>query len=224
MAIFLAIKVVCLLADKIMIDEQEAQKLMFKLSSLKEEFKKNPNLEKQLKNHENLCIEKFKYLILMKTYKYKSFNNYEDLKQEGYEALLKAMINYDPKKGSVFWWFHKYIDTRISRCANLHTTIRYPLKYSVKVTPHKENFIPIISDTKYCPHKKLESVEMFTMINKGYSILNNEQKQVIDLVFGIDCDKPKSIKKVCDILGISRSSCIKIIKSSFKLLKDNLKL
>ena len=82
--------------------------------------------EKQQK----ICVEKFKYLITMKTNRYKKFSNYEDLNQDGYEALLKAMKNYNPDKGIFFYWAFKYINTRISRCANLHTAIRYPLKYS----------------------------------------------------------------------------------------------
>ena len=69
-----------------MISEEEAKDLVLKLKELKNN--KDKNNERQLQIYENLCVNKFKYLITMKLGKYKNFNNYEDLCQEGYEALL----------------------------------------------------------------------------------------------------------------------------------------
>src|SRR5579864_8903493 len=112
-----------------MLTEQEAHDLMIKLIDLRNQFAEtgDSKVEAALKRHEKECIEKFRYLVTMKTGRYKSFSNYEDLNQEGLEALTKAMKNYNPKLGIFFWWAHKYIDTRIARSANLHTTFRFPL-------------------------------------------------------------------------------------------------
>ncbi len=103
-----------------MLTEIEAQDLMIKLIDLRKRAKEagDPKIISELKKHEKICMEKFRYLVTMKTGRYKAFNNYDDLNQEGFEALVKAMNNYNPKKGSFFWWAHKYIDTRISRSAN----------------------------------------------------------------------------------------------------------
>ena len=103
-----------------MLTEQEAQDLMIKLIDLRGQVmtSEGNTIKKDLRRHEQVCIEKFKYLVTMKTGRYKAFSNYDDLNQEGFEALIKAMNNYNPKKGSFFWWAHKYIDTRISRSAN----------------------------------------------------------------------------------------------------------
>src|SRR5688572_1576285 len=141
-----------------MLTEQEAQDLMIKLIDLRGQIQtsEEKSLKKDLQRHEKICIEKFKYLVTMKTGRYKAFSNYDDLNQEGFEALIKAMNNYNPKKGSFFWWAHKYIDTRISRSANLHTTIRYPLKVAKNTTPHKEAVMPLLIEERYCPDKELE--------------------------------------------------------------------
>ena len=95
-----------------MLNNDEAQVLMERLINLRTKAKESKKLEdiKELNEHKNLCIEKFSYLVTMKTGRYKTFSNYDDLNQEGYEALLKGMNNYNPKKGNVFWWFHKYIN------------------------------------------------------------------------------------------------------------------
>lgn len=209
-----------------MLTEQEAQDLMIKLIDLRNQSKesKDNKIVVELKKHEKVCMEKFRYLVTMKTGRYKAFSNYDDLNQEGFEALVKAMNNYNPKKGSFFWWAHKYIDTRISRSANLHTTIRYPLKVAKATTPHKESVMPLMIEERYCPDKELEESQSTRAIHSAVSMLNGDQKEVINLAFGFDGDKPMSINKICKKLGISRLSCIKTINGALSTMKENIKI
>lgn len=209
-----------------MLTEEQAQNLMIKFIRLREEVKvsSDPKLISEFKKHEQTCIEQFKYLVTMKTGRYKAFGNYEDLNQEGYEALCKAMVNYNPTKGSFFWWAHKYIDTRISRSANLHTTIRFPLKVAKENTPHKESVLPTLIEERYCPDKELEESQLMHSIEEAMSSLTEEQKTIINLAYGFDGDKPLSINKICKKLSISRLSCIKSINAALSSLKDKIKL
>ncbi len=210
-----------------MLNDQEAQDLMTKLIDLREKVKETPSDSKistELKKHEKICMEKFRYLVTMKTSRYKAFSNYDDLNQEGFEALIKAMNNYNPKKGSFFWWAHKYIDTRISRSANLHTTIRYPLKVAKAATPHKESVMPLLVEERYCPDKELEESQTTQAIQGAVSRLSVEQREVINLAYGFDNDKPMSINKICKKLSISRLSCIKMINSALSAMKENIKI
>lgn len=209
-----------------MLTEQEAQDLMIKLIDLRDQIKNDSDtkLVCELKKHEQICIEKFKYLVSMKTGRYKAFSNYDDLNQEGFEALIKSMKNYNPKKGSFFWWAHKYIDTRISRSANLHTTIRYPLKVAKNNTPHKESVMPTLIEERYCPDKELEDVQINSAIQEATALLSAEQKEIIELAYGFDGDKPMSINKICKKLNISRPHCVKAINSALSLMKDHIKV
>lgn len=209
-----------------MLTEQEAQDLMAQLIDLRTKVKgsDDPKIASELKKHEKICMEKFRYLVTMKTGRYKAFSNYEDLNQEGFEALIKSMNNYNPKKGSFFWWAHKYIDTRISRSANLHTTIRYPLKVAKAHTPHKESIMPLMIEERHCPDKELEESQSTQAIQGAISKLSNEQREVINLAFGFDGDKPMSINKICKKLSISRLSCIKTINGALSTMKENIKI
>lgn len=209
-----------------MLTEQEAQDLMAKLVDLRVQAKDSTDSKilTQLKRHEQICIDNFRYLITMKTGRYKAFSNYEDLNQEGFEALIKAMKTYNPKKGSFFAWAHNYIGTRISRSANLHTTIRFPLKVAKATTPHKESVMPTMIEERHCPDKELEDIQTTQAVEGAISLLSVNQKEVINLAFGFDGDKPMSINKICKKLGISRLSCIKMINSSLSLMKENIKI
>jgi len=208
-----------------MLTEEQAQELMNKLVDLKNQAKNSndPKIKSELNKHERKCINEFKYLITMKTGRYKAFSNYEDLNQEGFEALIKAMKTYNPKKGSFFAWAHNYIGTRISRSANLHTTIRYPLKVAKENTPHKESVMPVIIEDKHCPDKELENYELQYTMSSAIDKLNPQQKEIINLAYGFDNDKPMSINKICRKLGISRLSCVKIINSALSSMKDEIK-
>src|ERR1017187_3794795 len=107
-----------------MITEAAAKRLMKKLIKLRG----NGENEKSeaYKQQENLCIQQFKYVIDMHADRYKHFPNYEDLVQEGYIALLSAMKNYNPTKGSFFWWAHKYVaDRKSTRLNSSHRCISY---------------------------------------------------------------------------------------------------
>jgi RNA polymerase sigma factor (sigma-70 family) len=209
-----------------MLTEQEAQDLMIKLIGLRTQSKisDDPKIISELKQHENICIKNFKYLVTMKTSRYKTFSNYDDLNQEGYEALIKAMNNYNPSKGSFFWWAHKYIDTRISRSANLHTTIRYPLKVAKNTTPHKEAIMPTQIEERYCPDLELENVQTNSAIQKAIMLLTEDQKKIINLAFGFEGDKPMSVNKICKQLNISRLSCIKNMNGALAVMRDHIKI
>jgi RNA polymerase sigma factor (sigma-70 family) len=209
-----------------MLTEQEAQDLMIKLIDLRKQSKTSddPKVLSELKKHEHICIKNFKYLVTMKTSRYKTFSNYDDLNQEGYEALIKAMNNYNPSKGSFFWWAHKYIDTRISRSANLHTTIRYPLKVAKNTTPHKEAIMPTQIEERYCPDLELENVQTNSAIQKALLLLTDDQKKIINLAFGFEGDKPMSVNKICKQLNISRLSCIKNMNGALAIMRDHIKI
>lgn len=209
-----------------MLTEQESTDLMNKLLELRAKVKdsNDSKIINELKRHEQICIEKFKYLVTMKTGRYKAFSNYEDLNQEGFEALIKAMKTFNPKKGCFFAWAHNYIGTRISRSANLHTTIRFPLKVAKANTPHKEAVMPVMIEERYCPDKEMEESQTNQAINNVLASLTKEQQEVINLAYGFDGDKPMSINKICKKLSISRLSCIKTINSALSSMKENIKI
>lgn len=209
-----------------MLTEKEAQDLIEKLVDLRLRVKDSldSQLRSELRKHEQICISKFKYLVTMKTGRYKTFSNYEDLNQEGFEALLKAMKTYNSKKGSFFSWAHHYIGTRISRSANLHTTIRYPLRVAKETAPHKEAIMPTIIEEKYCPDKELETMQTNFAIQNAFCQLNDVQKEIINLAYGLEGDKPMSVNKICKKLNISRLHCIKIMNTALSSMKEHIRM
>ena len=197
-----------------MINETEAQELIEKLLILRNEG----NLSK-LQKHEKICVDKFSYLVTMRTNRYKNFANHDDLVQEGFEALFRGIQSYDAKKGSIFWWLHKYIDTKISRIANQHSTIRYPLKVAKENVPHKESSLPVMTEESDRPDHRFEKAQLDHLIDIGLKGLSNEHKEIVNMYFGLENDKPMSINLICQRKGIPRNICIKLINNAVSNIK-----
>lgn len=209
-----------------MISIEESQQLMEQFIYLKKQYQKTKNEQdlKELKKHEKICIEKFSYLVSMRTNRYKSFSNYEDLNNDGMEALIRAMKNYNPDKGNFFWWSHKYIDTKIARSANMHTAIRYPLKYAKANAPRRESLPINLIEKSVSPEKSLENTEIANNIKNVMSYLTEEQKNITMMLFGFDGDKPLSINKICKNMNIPRSRAIKCLDVALEIIRNNIKL
>jgi RNA polymerase sigma factor (sigma-70 family) len=211
---------------KTMITEDTARKMMKQLSELRKTYAKTKSESDRLaySRYETECLNTLKYFVQMKTGKYRKFANYEDLNQEGLEALLKAMKTFKNNKGSFFFWAGLFVNTRLVRSANNHTVIRYPMHVAKKNKPHKENVFPILLDLKSSPEKACEQSELNLAVQAALRALSTEQRELVSLVYGFDGDKPMSITKVCEKKKISRANCIKTLNGALDLLRSKIEV
>ena len=207
-----------------MLTIEEADKIINRYVELRDVKQKDEKTVLEFKKSTNECIEKFKYIVSLKTKRYKNFNNYEDLNQEGLLALTRALKTYKPGVGNCFWWIHKYVDTRISRYANLHTTIKFPLQYTKTVIPVRESILPLLVDYRNIPDSKLECKEAFIVINKALDSMPVAHKKIVNMIFGINGETQETLNKVCKNMKMSRPTCIKILNQVLATLKQNVKL
>lgn len=183
-------------------------------------YKSKP-LQKAFKTFQNECMRKLEYLVLMKVYRYKNFSNYKDLKQDAYEALLSSLDTFDPDKGSFGWWSSQYIKTKVSRAANAHSTIRYPMHKAKKDAPYKLNYIPESIDDSLSPFKRIELSERCENINKVLNELSNEHRMVLNMTFGCNNSRKYSVSKIIKMLGITRSRYAKLLLDAKKEIKKH---
>jgi RNA polymerase sigma factor (sigma-70 family) len=209
-----------------MITEETARKMMKQLSELRKAYAKSKSESDKIAYHqyESECLDTLKYFVQMKTGKYRKFANYEDLNQEGLEALLKAMKTFKNNKGSFFFWAGLFVNTRLVRSANNHTVIRYPMHIAKKTKPHKESVFPVLLDSKHSPEKACEQSELNIAVQEALGTLSNDQRELVNLVYGFDGDKPLSITKVCEKKKISRANCIKTLNGALDILRSKIEV
>ena len=170
-------------------------------------------------------VDQLDYLIDRRTWKYKNFSNYEDLKQEGRVALVMALNSYCPTKGDFFWWVDKYIKTRITREANRHSTIKMPMKYAKKHMPYKVSKIPIMADASPMVCDSIHLAQISERVRKAVNKLPEDQRQVVQSYFEFDNNNLKrsnSIAGVCKSLKMSRFKCVELLEKAKDILKKEL--
>jgi RNA polymerase sigma factor (sigma-70 family) len=161
------------------------------------------------------------HLIDFRVNKYKKFSNYNDLKQDGFEALMLAFKTYDPKKGDFTWWANKYISTRVSRSANTHSTIRYPLKKTKTMQPYKVSKLPqMVSDEN--PLQQVENSFELELVMRAINSLPELQRQVIVMHHEFDGGKNSSLAKIAKALCISRGVCLDLLTQAQNKIKEQL--
>lgn len=174
------------------------------------------------KIYQNYCAKKLSYLINNKTSRYKKFSNYQDLQQDGFEALIHAFETYDPNKGDFTWWASKYIETRISRSANCHSTIKIPLKKARKLPPFKDSKIPNIIDEKNIPDLGVEVAQTNYILMSAIEELPEQHKKALLLHYDFSGNNKSSISSLSRELMVSRPVCIKILSEATEKLKEKL--
>ena len=207
-----------------MITEKEALELFEKLRVAEGIYKENPSQsnKSKLDKIESEAISKLDYLVKMKSSRYKKFSNYDDLNQDGLEALIKGLKTYKANKGSIFWWLHKYIDTRISRAANQHSTIRFPLRIAKDLIPIKEQLTNKVLKSQFdavTTEPELENRDLMNKVLEGCSILTIDQKEIMFDHFGFNSDEPKTVKQICSERNLSKKTVELSIKSSLEKIK-----
>jgi RNA polymerase sigma factor (sigma-70 family) len=221
--------------------DQEASELLSKLIYLRKMYNAtgDESIHKKYKKHEEFCGQKFEYIIVSKLQKYRAFANYDDLKQDARIALLLALRNFDPKKGSFFWWANQYVGTKIKREANRHSSFHIPLKHAKELQPHKESFDPIcynrstasfvlaneiekqislFVDSPLNGLQAIETNEVRMLVKNAMEKLPEEQRKIIELN-GI---KSYSINKISKELKLTRTDCVNLLNKAKENLKQSL--
>jgi RNA polymerase sigma factor (sigma-70 family) len=183
---------------------------------------KSKKLKAKFAKYQNYCVEQLEHLVRLRTNRYKKFSNYSDLNQDGREALILALKTFDSSKGGFAAWAHRYIGTRVSRAANAHSTIRYPLKKAKDLQPHKVSTIPTMIDMRD-PQQYAESYEKRNIILKAINTLPENQRKIILLKHDLAGAKSTtSISKISQELEISRPMCVKLLEEAENSLRNRL--
>jgi RNA polymerase sigma factor (sigma-70 family) len=203
-------------------NNDEIEELVAKYLSLRDKVKKSKEFSKEFDQYQNYCMKKLRFLVDQRTYKYKKFSNFPDLEQDGFEALLLSLRTFDHTKGSFTWWADKYITTRISRAANTHSTIRFPLKKARELKPFKTSVIPVIVDSNPDVLENISTSETTQLVLKAIHELPESHQKLINLIYGFEGMKPHSIGNALKTLSLSRPQCVKILAEAKSQIKEKL--
>ena len=172
--------------------------------------------------YRDFCAQSFDFLVEYKTRKYKTFSNYEDLKQDGRIALMLALKSYKPGKGDFIFWANQYIKTRLSREANRHSTIKIPIKKARTMKPFKVAMSSIHErdSTDLDPFEIIHGEQLKKKIHDAITKMPESYQLVLQMHFELNGFNGLSTTKICQRLKITRSNCIKLLNQAKSALKE----
>lgn len=214
-----------------MMSIEEAQLLMDRFVTLRERRLTGTDepTEQAYAEAERLCAERFAYLIDMHTERYRGFSNHEDLRQEGMLALLKSMQTYQPGRSNFFFWSHRYIRTRVTRAANNHSVIRYPMAFAKSNIPHKlilspEKRMPEHDSREPYPDEQVQAAELAACAKAAILTLSRRQRRIVRLAFGMNGSEPASLPVICRTMRLTKEKATVVLDKAMERLRMNIKV
>ena len=176
-------------------------------------------------------IQQNKGIIYKIAYKYQcgcsSVVDFDDLIQEGYLGLMRAVDKYDPNnenKASFItysvYWIKAFIYRFIQRRGKSYQDISLYTE-----TGDNIELCDSIADEEDCMCKVEESIyhkELKEEVHQAmYENLTLKQRNVIELRYGFNSIKPMTLQEIGDILDITTSGADNILSASLHKLRKS---
>ena len=203
-----------------MLNEKQALELYTNRKNAKTAYAKTPNptTKSILNKCETACAKAFMYLIKGDASHYRNFHNHEDLLQEGLIVLFKALDSYKPNRGNIFYWLHRYVETKIKRQANKHCVVNVPLQKAKALDLKNIYFIsPHITDSKPSVENVVATAELNNILDSAMKMLPEEQRILVSAYYGLD--GRKNLQDIAVSVNMSKEQCRFRLRSAITKMK-----
>lgn len=151
-----------------------------------------------------------------------------DLIQEGNLALIEAVDRFSPELGTRFstfvvWRIHKAIQKFIGINNNL-LSLETPIldedgqmRFLSDSIVDEENSMG--SPSCEAVDFTMEQREMIELLQHRMAKLSTKERKILEMLYGMDGQRPKSINEVAKVLGISRQRTQRIVDNVMRRLK-----
>lgn len=189
-----------------------------KIKDIKIVRRDNPSLAKRM---EDELIVSLAYLVHSVVYRYKKFDNYEDLYQEGMIGLIKAVQQYNSDTSFHFtryamWWIKARVVRSIKKL-NLITVsgdenMRYFMQYDIKESD-------MIDDND--PEKNAILTQKIGHLHNVIDSLPEKHQQIIKMRYGLNNTAEHNLQDLGDKLDMTREGIRQLEHRILNKLKTN---
>jgi len=165
-------------------------------------------------------LQGFKGIVYNNAKKYKRFSNHEDLVQEGFVGLIKAIRKFDPSVfPNFFLYSKKWVSHSIKRAASKFDVVYNPNKMRVVYALPSENDKEM--QENYTPE------DVFFTKETGYKIdvaLNNfscRDKDIMKRLYGLGDYYPHTLREIGPIYNLTHERVRQIRNKTINRLKKD---
>jgi len=191
-----------------------------------DEFKVKTNLPQDkidsiVTKKQDEIIQKLSFLVYNQAKQYRNFPNYEDLVQEGFIGLLKAVRRFKWERFPNFFVFSdQWIRHYIKRAASRFDIVYSPNKDRVVYAEPDENEI----DPEEIPDEIVFAQERRENISRILGELPEQDRKIVQKIFGLDGEQPQTLREIGPQFDLTHERIRQIKENVLSKLKKNQEL
>lgn len=201
------------------ISNSEIMKLFQEAEEIKKsELSKNVLDSKVKKIHDSI-IDKLSFLVYYNAKQYKKFTNYEDLVQEGFVGLIRAVKRFEYWRFPNFFVFaDQWIRHSIKRSASRFDVVYNPNRSRVIYSEFKDSEVPTDSGMEDGINKK----DVIENVERMLSNYSTREKEIVQKVFGLNDCKTQTLREIGPQFNLTHERVRQIKNNVIRKLRKNL--
>ena len=202
-----------------LVSNSEIMKLFKDVEEIKKSEADSSSVNKQIKQIHDQIIDKLSFLVYYNAKQYKKFPNYEDLVQEGFVGLIRAVKKFEHWRFPNFFVFaDQWIRHSIKRSASRFDVVYNPNRSRVIYSEFKDSEVQTDTGLEDDISKKdiMENVER---ILGNYS---SREREIVQKVFGLNDCKDQTLREIGPQFNLTHERVRQIKNNVIRKLRRNL--
>ena len=184
-----------------------------------EEMRSSNQSEKDIRNIHSKIVEGLSFLVYSHTKQYRKFPNYEDLVQEGFVGLIKAVRKFNYTLfPNFFVYADRWIKHSVKRAASRFDVVYNPNRNRVVYAEPAESEEEIVEDT---PEEIFFSKERSNRVETVLGELSDRDSEIVKRIFGIGEYSPQTLREIGPIFNLTHERIRQIKNDAISKLKKN---
>jgi len=177
---------------------------------------------KKVQAMQNEIVTQLSFLVYNNARKYRNFPNYEDLVQEGFIGLIRAVQRFQHWRfPNFFVWSKRWITNGIMRSAKKFDVVYNPSKERTIYIESPEIFENHEDNIDTGPEERYMEQELGEKISEMVNRLPERDKGVIKKIFGIDGERPQTLREIGPQFGLTYERIRQIKEKALLKLRRN---
>lgn len=177
-------------------------------------------IDKRVKAIHDQLVTKLSFLVYSNARAYIKFPNYEDLVQEGYIGLLKAVRKFDYTRfPNFFVYAEQWVRHGIKRSASRFDVVYSPTKERVVYAEPAE--LGIEESDEFTPEDVFFSKERVEQISQVLDDFPERDREIVQRIFGLGGFKPQTLRDIGPIYNLTHERVRQIKNNVISKLRKN---